>query len=329
MNRRMVIGGVAAAALIVAALATHGFGLFTPAPTALTLYGNVDVRQVDLAFRVPGRIARLAVDEGARVSAGQELARLDPRPLNDALAAQTAQVALAEADLAKRQAGNRPQEVQQAEATLAAQAARYDAARAEAARQQGLVTSGAVSQRQFDAARADAEAARAQLQSARAALGLQRAGSRREDIAAAQAQRGVAQANRNRAATDLADAVLTAPEAGIVLSRAREPGAIVQPGEAVYTLTIDHPLRVRAFVAEPDLPRLAPGVAVVVTADGNPRAYHGTVGAIAANAEFTPKSVQTESLRADLVYRVRIIVSDGDGALRQGQPVTVRIAGGK
>ena len=111
----------------------------------------------------------------------------------------------------------------------------------------------------------------------------------------------------------------------MVLTRAREPGAIVQPGETIFTLTIDRPLRVRAYVAEPDLGRVLPGAAVEVTADGNTKTYHGTIAAIASAAEFTPKSVQTENLRADLVYRVRILVSDPDEALHQGQPVTARL----
>ena len=328
MKRWIIIAAVAAV-LLVAALATRGFGLFATPPTALTLYGNIDVRQVDLAFRVPGRIAAMNVDEGDRVAAGQELARLDPQPLADTLAADKAQLAVANVDVTKRLAGNRPQEIREAEAALAVANARYEQARAEAARQQGLLASGAVSHRQYEAARADAEAARAQRDQASAALSLQRAGFRREDIATSRAQRNVAEANRNRAATDLADAVLRASEAGIVLTRAREPGAIVQGGEVVYTLTIDHPVRVRAYVAEADLSRLAPGMAVDVVADGNPHVYHGTIGAIAAAAEFTPKSVQTEDLRADLVYRVRVIVSDGDAALHQGQPVTVRVTGAK
>ena len=110
-----------------------------------------------------------------------------------------------------------------------------------------------------------------------------------------------------------------------MLFRSREPGAIVQPGESVFTLTIDRPLRVRAYVAETDLGRIRPGMKVLVSADGLNKSYHGTIGYISPQAEFTPKSVETESLRADLVYRLRIIVSDPDGALRQGQPVTVSI----
>ena len=116
---------------------------------------------------------------------------------------------------------------------------------------------------------------------------------------------------------------------GTVVTRAREPGAIVQPGETVLTLAILRPLRVRAYVAESDLSRIGPGMKVVVSADGNPRRYHGTIGYISPRAEFTPKTVETENLRTDLVYQLRIIVDDPDDALRQGQPVSVSVPGAR
>lgn len=81
----------------------------------------------------------------------------------------------------------------------------------------------------------------------------------------------------------------------------------------------------RAYVAEPDLGRIAPGMTVLVTTDGNPKVYRGVIGFISPTAEFTPKTVQTEQLRVDLVYRLRINVTDPDDRLRQGQPVTVRL----
>ena len=83
----------------------------------------------------------------------------------------------------------------------------------------------------------------------------------------------------------------------------------------------------RAYVAESALSRVAPGMKVEVTADGNAKIYHGTIGYISPRAEFTPKTVQTEDLRTDLVYRLRITVSDPDERLRQGQPVSVKVVG--
>ena len=325
MNHRRLLGLLLLLGLAGVAFYTRGFGLF-PKPTAvLRLYGNVDIRQVDLGFRIPGRIMTMAVEEGVKVAAGTSLARLDTRPLGDTLASADAQLAQADAELAKRRNGNRAQDVAQARAQLAERQAAVVKARADLERRQSLLPSGAVSQALVDASRAELTAAEARAQAARESLSLQVAGARPEDIAAANAQRAAAVAARSRAQTDLADAEITAPQAGTILTRAREPGAIVQGGETVYTLAIDRPLRVRAYIAEPDLGRISPGMAVVVTADGAARAYHGTIGYIAPTAEFTPKSVQTESLRADLVYRLRIIVTDPDDYLRQGAPVSIRV----
>jgi len=119
MRTRLIIL-VLLAALAIAAYITHGFGLLAPQVGGpLALYGNVDIRSVDLGFRVPGRIAAMPVEEGAHVEAGTVLAQLDPKPLTDALNAAQAQVDVAGAERDKRRAGNRPQDIAQAEASVA------------------------------------------------------------------------------------------------------------------------------------------------------------------------------------------------------------------
>jgi HlyD family secretion protein len=326
MNRRRILLIVITVAAVIAAVATSGFGIFRgERETGLTLNGNVDVREVDLGFRVNGRIAAIGVEEGARVKRGQLLATLETDTLDSRTAQAEARVAQAQAQLAKLRNGNRREDVAQARARVAAAAAGADEAERDYARRQPLVEPGAISRDLWEQTVAQRSRARAQLAEARQGLALLNAGSRREDIAAAEAELRAAQAARQGAGTDLGDTKLTASVDGTVVTRAREPGAIVQPGETVLTLAIDRPLRVRAYVAEPDLARIAPGMKVQVSADGNPKLYAGTIGHIAPRAEFTPKTVETENLRTDLVYQVRIIVSDPDDALRQGQPVTVRI----
>jgi HlyD family secretion protein len=325
-GRRIAFIVVAIVALAILIFGTHGFGLWQRSDSELALYGNVDIRQVDLGFRVSGRIAAIPLEEGVQVKAGTRLAVLDARPLEDRLAAAAAQLELAQADLDKRRNGNRPQEIAQARAALAQQQANLVKARADYERRKPLLQSGAISQALFEQTEAAYSAAQAQVEAAQQLLSLQQAGARKEDVAASEAQLANARAQHASAQTDLADAVLLAPSDGTLLTRAREPGAIVQAGETVFTLTIDNPVRVRAYVAESDLSRIAPGMAVTVSVDGNPRRYRGTIGYISPTAEFTPKSVETESLRSDLVYRLRINIPDADGALRQGQPVTVSIA---
>lgn len=326
MNRRRIAGIIALVALLVTAFVTRGFGLIGGRDgSALTLHGNVDIRQVDLGFRVSGRIATIPFEEGAHVAAGDVLASLDRAPLQDQLDAAQAQIAVAGAELDKRRNGNRPQDIAQAQAKLAEAQANLASAQEDYDRRTELLKTGAVSRALFDATAAKFRSAQAQVNAAKQALSLQQAGARREDIDAAAAQRQQAVAQAAKARTDLNDAELRAPNAGTILTRAREPGAIVQPGETVMTLTIDRPMRVRAYIPEPDLSRISPGMAVTVKTDGNDKLYHGMIGSIAPTAEFTPKTVQTEALRTDLVYRVRIIVTDPDDALRQGAPVTVSI----
>lgn len=323
-KRRTIVGG--ALALAVVAAAALGLGLFSGAEDdALVLYGNVDIREVDMAFRVPGRIDAIAVDEGEQVQRGELLATLDAASIEARSAEADAAVAQARAQLAKLRSGNRPQDIAQARARVAAAEAAARNGQADYERRQSLVEPGAISRDQWAQTVADRDRAAAQLAEARQALSLAGAGARTEDIAAAEAHLRAAEAGRRGVRTDLTDTRLVARSAGTVVTRAREPGAIVQPGETVLTLSIDRPLRVRAYVGEPDLSRIAPGMKVEVTADGNPTSYAGTIGYISPRAEFTPKSVETEDLRTDLVYRLRIIVDNPDGALRQGQPVTVRV----
>ncbi|MFI4888929.1 MAG: HlyD family efflux transporter periplasmic adaptor subunit [Steroidobacterales bacterium] len=327
MSRRARIVLIATLAVVaVTAIATGGFGLLgRHASSPLVLSGNVDIRQVDLGFRVSGRIASIPFDEGARVEAGALLASLDTEPLKDQLAIDEALIALASAQLDRQRNGNRPQDIAQAEARLAELRAQLDKAKQDLDRRALLVDSGAISKAVLDATRAQYRAAEAQVQGAEQALSLQRAGARSEDIAAAQAQRAQAIAQLAKTRTDIADSELHAPNAGVILTRAREPGAIVQAGETVLTLTIDRPMRVRAYVDESDLTRISPGMSVEVSTDGTSRIYHGSIGYIAPTAEFTPKTVQTRDLRTDLVYRLRVIIDDPDDGLRQGQPVTVSI----
>ncbi|MEE4164008.1 MAG: secretion protein HlyD [Woeseiaceae bacterium] len=293
--------------------------------SALTLYGNVDIREVELGFRVPGRLAAMDVDEGATITAGQRLARIDPQPYEDALAAAEAGVMQAQANVDKLESGARPQEVQQARASVREAEAAFRDAERNFERQQGLVETGASSQRILDAAAAQREATAARLASAREALALAREGFRSEDIAAARANLAAAVARRDQAKTQLDDTELTAPSEGTLLARIREPGSMLMQGEPVYSLSLDKPVYVRAYVAEPDLGRTAPGTLVEVTSDASDKVYKGRIGFVSPRAEFTPKSVETAELRTDLVYRLRIVVTDADSRLRQGMPVTVEV----
>jgi HlyD family secretion protein len=292
----------------------------------LVLYGNVDIRQVDLGFRVAGRIAEMRFEEGDVVTAGQVMAVLDKRPFEDDVRLAEADVAAQTATLEKYEAGSRPAEIAQARALVAERKATLDNAVLVLKRQEELVKRGNVSQQAYDNALAQKNEVQAQLQSARAALELAVEGFRKEDIAAARANLQMAEARLASAETNLADTAIAAPADGVILTRIQEPGAIVAAGAPVYTLSLRNPVWVRAYVREPDLGRVHPGMRALVTTDTAPQhPYHGHIGFISPVAEFTPKTVETTALRTDLVYRLRVIVDDPDESLRQGMPVTVTL----
>lgn len=240
----------------------------------LVLFGNVDVRQVDLGFRVLGRVTSMPFQEGEFVAQGTLMAILDKQPFED--------------------------EVLQAEANVVAIQANLNNAKRLVKRRKAILDQGAVAQEDYENAVASRDVFQANLKQAKAALGV--------------------------SLTALHDTELYAPSDGTILTRIREPGAIVPIGDSIYTLSLCNPIWVRAFVAEPELGLIYPGMKAEVFTDtqGGPT-YQGHIGFISPVAEFTPKTVETTQLRTDLVYRLRIIVDNPDQGLRQGMPVTVRL----
>lgn len=292
----------------------------------LTLYGNVDIRQVDLGFRVGGRIAEVLVDEGDKVQTGQPLAKLDCDLLAQQRDQSKAQMESQQANLARMERGYRTQEVAQARADVAAATAIAQNAAQNLHRVQSMRESNAISQRELDNATAADREARARLRSARDHLDMLSSGYREEEILAQRALVDAARAQLRHAEIQLADGSLYAPQEGIVLTRAREAGSIVEPGQTVYTLTLTNPTWLRAYVSEPDLGKIKPGMPVDIYVDAAPgQTFHGSVGFISPLAEFTPKTVETMEVRTDLVYRIRVQAQDPENVMRQGMPVTIFI----
>ncbi len=266
-----------AAGIILLGLAAVGIYFFLEnegRSQTLVLYGNVDVRQVDLGFRVNGRVAAMLFEEGDLVQPGQLMGILDPKPYLE--------------------------EVSQAKARAQAAKAAFQNAEWVLKRRKEVVGSGAVSKENYDEALYTAERLGEDFKEALAAL--------------------------ERAETRFHDTEVFAPTLGTVLTRVREPGAVVNFGEPIYTLSITSPVWVRAYVTEPELGNIFPGMeAEVFTDSPDLPVYKGHIGFISPVAEFTPKTVQTTTLRTDLVYRIRVVVDNPDELLKQGMPVTVKI----
>ncbi len=253
-----------------------GFSLFSPKEDTkvLVLYGNVDIREVDLGFRVFGKVQDVLFDEGDRVKEGDVLATLDPIPYEQQLLESAASLAYTEVAFAN--------------------------AEKQFMRRSSAIKSSAISEEDFQNAAAQVEELKASVLQAKASL--------------------------SSAKTSCEDTILKAPSNGTLLSRIREPGSILNAGQPVFTLALDSPIWVRAYVSEPDLGKIYPGMkAQIITDTASSPIYEGQIGFISPVAEFTPKNVETTDLRTELVYRIRVVVADPGPGLRQGMPVTVKL----
>ncbi len=245
----------------------------------LTLFGNIEIRQVDLSFRVEGIIKNMLVEEGDAVKKGQLIATLENTNYKSAY-----EKNLADIQMYKAQSANA--------------SSKYE-------RNIPLCADGTTSKVECDNLLNTKNSTKAALDSSVAAS--------------------------KGAKKNLDDASLYAPEDGIIMTRIQEPGAVAEPSSSIYTMAKSKPVWVRAYIPETSLANVKYGDKATVLTDTinpqtrKPREYTGQVGYISPVAEFTPKTVQTEDLRTDLVYRIRVYIYDIDEYLRQGMPVTIKI----
>ncbi len=297
---------------------------------SITLSGNIEVVDAQLGFKIGGRVAQRLVSEGDKVKAGQLVAQLEDTEQVQQLAARRAELAGAEAGLAELEAGSRPQEIASAEAAVRSAEAERDRARLDFARQQELLNREAIASREFEATQAQLKVAEARVTEAAERLKLVREGPRPETIRQARARVEQSRAAVALAETQVTNTKLWSPLTGVVLAHHIEPGEFVAPGTPIVTVADTVHTWVRAYIDETDLGRIQHGEHVAVRCDTFPgKTYDGVIGFIASEAEFTPKTVQTEKERVKLVFRIKVDVANPNDELKPGMPADVIIAQSK
>ncbi len=304
--------------------------------------GVVEGTQVDLASRFLTRILTIHADEGDAVTAGQVLVRFDCREqaaLKDAAHAQLA--------VAEERAKAASAEVQAALGATRAAQAQVGAATAQKqalAANQGVTTrqvdrirrlqgEGVATETELDRVSSQAEQLTEQLRAleaqGQAAQGQAEVARNRAEAAQAQARAALvaiqaAQADVTRIEAILEDCALVAPISGSVRVRAFEPGELVLPGSRVLVLVRLDQVEATFYLPNAELGKVQAGASVQVTADAWPNeTFVGKVASVAAEAEFTPRNVQTREDRDRLVYAVRVVLSNPNRKLRPGMPVDV------
>lgn len=289
----------------------------------IKFYGNVDVRTVSLAFQVSGRLESMNFEEGQKVKKGDVIATLDKALYKEQLNQISAQVEVQKAQLSKLEKGYRVEEIEKARATMNQKKALMQNAKTTLKRYKKLLLTKSTSQENYDAKKTAYESANALYQFAKNSLKLLQNGYEKEDILSAKAELASLEAQKNQHQLNLNYTTLYAPSNGTILTRVYEIGSIVNASQIVVEVAKDDDYWVRSYMSERYLGLIKQGMkALVYTDSGNN--YEGVVSFISPLAEFTPKSVQTQDLRTDLVYRFRITLSSYDDMIKQGMPVTIK-----
>jgi HlyD family secretion protein len=288
--------------------------------------GNIETTEVNVGFKVSGRIVSLSIQEGDWVEKGKVLAKLDDEDLRNRFELAKATLNSAQAKLSKLLAGSRPEELGEAEAVLFQAKSDLENKQAHYERMKPLFGRGVIPKETLDNAEAGYKIARANFQKATENYNLVKEGPRKEDIEDARAQVEQARASLKLTETQLGYTVLHSPLTGVVLVKSSEMGEVVNPGTSILTLADLGNVWLKAYIPETDLGKVKWGQEVVVTTDLRPRKeYKGKISFISSQAEFTPKSIQTEKERVTLVYRIKVDIPNPDRELKPGMPADGKI----
>jgi len=277
----------------------------------LRLAGSIEARTVEVGSLVGGRIARVAVEEGAEVVAGDLLVEIESDLLDRQIDGQRAAIARAEAELDLALAGPRAEELRRARIE-------WEATKTDLGRVEPLFREGVVDRQSLDHAAVREATARESYEE------LER-GTRKEEIAAARAALEGARSSLAYLERQREELLVRAPAAGRVESFDLRPGDLVAAGQPVASLLERDQLWVRVYVPEPSLARVAIGQRARVRVDTWPeRDFAGEVVEIRHQAEYLPRNVQTLDQRSDQVFGVKVRL-DGDTALRPGMAAFVTL----
>lgn len=286
--------------------------------------GYVEAEYVYVAAPAAGWLVDAAVTEGDSVASGDLLFVLDDGAQQAAVAEARERLNRAEAEARDLETGARPEEIAALEAQRTEAKARLELAAAEQERWLTLVSRGTAPRARADQVTSEHDAALARLRSIEAEIRVARLPARADRRKAAAAERDAAAAALSQAIWRLDERRIAARVAGRVEQVFHRRGEFVSAGAPLVALLPEAALKLRFFLPQSALSRVAPGKAVEVTSDALARPLTARVSFIAAEAEYTPPVTYSAATRDKLVFLVEARLPAG-AALRPGQPVDVRL----
>lgn len=263
--------------------------------------GLIETTEVLVSAETPGRVLDRFFDEGSELTSGDTLLTIDPSRLMIQLTAAEAQQAAAEAKLRATKV-----QLRQAE-----EAESY--AQKEFNRVSTLLKSGTATQRQFD---------QVQHEHTNAGIAVEQASAQ---ISSTEAELQRIGAEVSRIKRNLRDTHPVAPVNGTVTAKYVESGELLGVGKPIATIAQIDTVWVKVYLPAGDFAQVKLGDRATVDTESDLGTYPGTVVWTSEEAEFTPKNVQTEDARADLVYAAKVLIPNPDRTLKVGMPVFVTI----
>jgi HlyD family secretion protein len=269
-----------------------------------------------------GRIDRIAVREGDRVTAGDVLFVLESSQQQAQLDASRARADAAQASLDNLKTGSRSEEIDVIRASLMKAEADLSLAQQNLKRSEELFGQGLIPAAQLDQARAAAQSAAAAVEQLKAQLKVAELPARDAQQIAAEANLAAAAADTASAAAALDMRTIRARATGRVERLFYSEGEVVNAGAPVASLAGDGALRVKFYVSESERPGLALGQRVEVTCDGCAAGLTATIAHFSSDPQFTPPIIYSRDERQRLVFLTEAVMDQRNDVL-PGQPVSI------
>lgn len=317
---------IAFAAILLLSVGIFAWKYWSPAQkNTIEASGTIETLKVDINARNQGALQEFSLKEGDMVKAGQLIAVISRNDLVAQNDRDALNVEIAKNKLNDILSGADRQEIEEVSAAVSIAKVSSDQAKKDLDRAEQLFQAGSLSQVEIEAARNKYSVAHNQLLAAEAKLSLVERGTRTNQIKAAENQVKLNEAVLKSSQAVLEDLKLYSPIDGRIENKNHENGELVSLGTRLATISDLNKCWINIFVPTTDLPFVKIGDNVSFSVSGIDRVFEGTIAEIASKGEFTPKSIQTEEERANIVFKVKIDVENKEGLLKPGMPADVVI----
>lgn len=309
-------------------------------PINIVLSNAIQAKDVKVSSKVSGRISNIFIKEGDKVKKGQKLLELE----GDEIIAQLKQ---AQASLLKAKAehkdlflGARPQEIAQAGAQTAKINAlleeanfKYNNSLTDFSRMKELFNQGAISKQRFDQSETEKNIAEQEVINLKQERtkseeneDLIKEGARKEQLKSLLAQVEYSKAKVEELEKYVSELSVIAPLDGEISSFDLKEGELIKSNQPLTTITDLSDIYVRVYIPNTKLGKVKLKQEVKINADPFPNEdFEGSISYIGAQAEYTPRNIQTSEERTKLVYPVKIQIKNKGNKLRDGMYVTVKL----